>query len=250
MKQCTDFALVELEKAVSSKPDFGEAYYDWGNLLLQMGEADKAIPKLEYVLKINPNDAYAHYTLGTAYFKIEDYHAAMYHFKASTQINKSDAYTYYNLGICCMKTKDNDGALQAFGKAMELAPTDSSYAYQRYLVNMNIMDFEEAEKDIKKAIKAKPAEVEYRLKLVNLYRRKKQYRDILDELNSFININPKVSSVYSEMGIAYSELGDATVAKVSFEKALEINPNDVRAIYGKGELLKASGIKRDVQKSS
>ena len=57
-------ALVELEKAVSSKPDFGEAYYDWGNLLLQMGEADKAIPKLEYVLKINPNDAYAHYTLG------------------------------------------------------------------------------------------------------------------------------------------------------------------------------------------
>lgn len=238
-----DFALVELEKAVSSKPDFGEAYYDWGNLLLQMGEADKAIPKLEYVLKINPNDAYAHYTLGTAYFKIEDYHAAMYHFKASTQINKSDAYTYYNLGICCMKTKDNNGALQAFGKAMELAPTDSSYAYQRYLVNMNIMDFEEAEKDIKKAIKAKPAEVEYRLKLVNLYRRKKQYRDILDELNSFININPKVSSVYSEMGIAYSELGDSTVAKVSFEKALEINPNDVRAIYGKGELLKASGIK-------
>ena len=238
-----DFALIELEKAVSSKTDFAEAYYDWGNLLLQMGEADKAIPKLEYVLKINPNDAYAHYTLGTAYFKIEDYHAAMHHFKASTQINKADAYTYYNLGICCVKTKDNDGALQAFGKAMELAPNDSSYAYQRYLVNMNIMDFDEAEKDIKKAIKAKPAEVEYRLKLVNLYRRKKQYRNILDELNNFITINPKVSAIYSEMGIAYSELGDPSVAKVSFEKALAINPNDVRAIYGKGELLKASGIK-------
>ena len=238
-----DFAIIELEKAVASKPDFAEAYYDWGTLLLQMGDVEKAIPKLEYVLKINPNDAYTHYTLGTAYLKIEDYNTAKHHFKASTQINKTDAYTFYNLGICCINTKDNQGALNAFKQAMDLAPSDSQYAYQRYLVNMNIMDFEEAEKDIKKAIKAKPAEVDYRLKLVALYKRKKQYSNILDELNNYININPKVSSIYSEMGIAYSELGDASVAKVSFEKALSLNPNDVRAIYGKGELLKASGIK-------
>ena len=238
-----DFAIIELEKAVASKPDFAEAYYDWGTLLLQMGDVEKAIPKLEYVLKINPNDAYTHYTLGTAYLKIEDYNTAKHHFKASTQINKTDAYTFYNLGICCINTKDNQGALNAFKQAMDLAPSDSQYAYQRYLVNMNIMDFEEAEKDIKKAIKAKPAEVDYRLKLVALYKRKKQYSNILDELNNYININPKVSSIYSEMGIAYSELGDTSVAKVSFEKALSLNPNDVRAIYGKGELLKASGIK-------
>ena len=195
------------------------------------------------MLKINPNDAYTHYTLGTAYLKIEDYNTAKHHFKASTQINKTDAYTFYNLGICCINTKDNQGALNAFKQAMDLAPSDSQYAYQRYLVNMNIMDFEEAEKDIKKAIKAKPAEVDYRLKLVALYNRKKQYSNILDELNNYININPKVSSIYSEMGIAYSELGDASVAKVSFVIFFSLNPNDVRAIYGKGELLKASGIK-------
>lgn len=238
-----DFALIELEKAVANRQDYAEAYYDWGNLLLQMGDAEKAIPKLEYVLKINPNDAYAHYTLGTAYLKIEDYHAALHHFKASTQINQSDAYTYYNLGICCVKTKDTNGALNAFLKAMELSPNDASYCYQRYLVNMSQMNFDEAKKDIKRAIKANPAEIDYRLKLVSLYKRDKDYKSILDELNDYININPKIASVYSEMGIAYSALGEAAIAKVSFEKALGLDPNDVRAIYGKGSLLKESGVK-------
>lgn len=238
-----EFALLELEKAVACNPDFAEAYYDWGNLLLQMGETEKAIPKLEYVLKVNPNDSYAHYTLGTAYLKTEDYHAALHHFKSSTQINPTDAYTYYNMGICCVKIKDLQGALQAFLKAMELAPNDSTYCYQRYLVNMSLMNFEDAEADIKRAIKAKPTDVEYRLKLVALYKRQKNYQAILDELNNFININPKISSVYSEMGMAYSAMGDADVAKVSFEKALALDPNDVRAIYGKASLLKASGIK-------
>lgn len=238
-----DFALIELEKAVANNPDFAEAYYDWGNLLMQMGDAEKAIPKLEYVLKINQNDAYAHYTLGTAYLKIEDYHAAMHHFKASTQLNQSDAYTYYNLGICCVKTRDVNGALSAFLKAMELSPNDASYCYQRYLVNMSQMNFEEAANDIKRAIKANPAEVDYRLKLVALYKKQKDYKAIIEELNEFININPKIASVYSEMGIAYSAMGETSIAKVSFERALGIDPDDVRAIYGKASLLKESGIK-------
>jgi len=64
-----DDAIAECHKAIEVDPTFGNPYNDIGAYLLQMGEADKAIPWLERALRAPRYASYhfAHMNLGRAY---------------------------------------------------------------------------------------------------------------------------------------------------------------------------------------
>jgi len=56
------------------------------------------------------------------------------------------------------------------------------------------------------------------------------------ELREAIKIDPRNSNSYSLLGIAYLKQNLTTMAKVYINKALELNPEDLRALEGKEQL--------------
>lgn len=68
------------------------------------------------------------------------------------------------------------------------------------------------------------------------YLRKKALSQAILELRDGLRAAPKDSRCHSLMGIIYLQQNQATMAKVSIRKALELNPQDLRAIEGRRKL--------------
>lgn len=68
------------------------------------------------------------------------------------------------------------------------------------------------------------------------YVRKRAYAQAVLELRDGLRAAPKDSRCHSLMGIVYLHQKQATMAKVSIKRALELNPKDVRALEAKRHL--------------
>ena len=68
------------------------------------------------------------------------------------------------------------------------------------------------------------------------YLRKKALSQAILELRDGLRAAPKDSRCHSLMGMIYLQQNQATMAKVSIRKALELNPKDLRAIEGRRKL--------------
>jgi len=54
---------------IREKPDYAEAHYSLGKLLLERGSVAGAVEHLEGAAKLKPAKSYLHYELGRAYMK-------------------------------------------------------------------------------------------------------------------------------------------------------------------------------------
>ena len=65
-----DEALVELRGVLRARPDYADARYLHGKILLARGDAGAAAGQLEIAARLAPEDANIHYQLGQAYQKL------------------------------------------------------------------------------------------------------------------------------------------------------------------------------------
>jgi len=72
-------AITDLEKAVELQPNYADAHYNLGSVLLQNGEIDRAIAQWRTTLSINPNDGGAHTALGNALLQKRELRDAIAH---------------------------------------------------------------------------------------------------------------------------------------------------------------------------
>lgn len=77
--------------------------------------------------------------------------------------------------------------------------------------------------------------------------RKNSYQQVIKELRDALKLNPNSSRCHGLMGQAYLKLGQITMAKVSFRRALELNPQETQAVTGMETITKAE--RRAQQKS-
>jgi len=70
VQEHTQEALPLLKQVLREKPDYAEAHYSLGKLMLDQGDVKAAISELEFAVKFGPEKAYAHYQLGRAYLKV------------------------------------------------------------------------------------------------------------------------------------------------------------------------------------
>jgi Flp pilus assembly protein TadD len=67
MQQQKDEAFAVLTDVVRDKPDYAEAQYQLGKLLLERGDVKAAIDKLETAVHLDPGKDYSYFQLSLAY---------------------------------------------------------------------------------------------------------------------------------------------------------------------------------------
>lgn len=77
--------------------------------------------------------------------------------------------------------------------------------------------------------------------------RKNSYQQVIKELRDALKLNPNSSRCHALMGQTYLKQGQITMAKVHFNQALKINPQEVQAVTGMETITKAE--RRAQQKS-
>jgi curved DNA-binding protein CbpA len=79
------------------------------------------------------------------------------------------------------------------------------------------------------------------LRRAHAYEVKQDYAKAIQELREALKINPTNSHCHSRLGVVYLKLNQATMAKIHFNQALKLNPQDPVALEGKRRLEPASG---------
>jgi tetratricopeptide (TPR) repeat protein len=117
----SDDAMRHYDEAIRLQPDYGDAYYNRGAVLLSKGRIDEAIADLAKALEMQPSDADAHTSLGNALLQKGSLREAIAHYQTALALAPEDPHSRNNLAWILATASDSsirDGA-KALGFAQE-----------------------------------------------------------------------------------------------------------------------------------
>ena len=218
----------------SEKELLTELAFQHGNVLMMLGQIDKAIGAYSHVITLNPNNAAAYYNRGAAYSDTSDFDRALSDYTEAIRINPNFAMAYNNRGNAYAKKGDYDRAVENFNKAIDINP-DSAIAYtNRGAAYSDTDDFDRAIEDFNKAIRINPNFAMAYNNRGNAYAKKGDYDRAIEDYNTAIKLNPNLAEAYYNRGGAYYNKGAVDRAIEDYTKVIELKPDDTEAYNNRG----------------
>ncbi len=127
-------AIAELSKAIQTNPQDSNAYYNRGNVYLEIKEYDKAIVDFSKLIEINPQYAEAYNDRGYAYYLKKDYDKAITDYSKAININPKLLKSYHNRKEAYRAIDKNDLATADAQKIKDLEYIEPDYSKNLYPV--------------------------------------------------------------------------------------------------------------------
>ena len=124
-------AAVNGEKAIAINPDDADAYYNMGNVYLNLGKNTEAIATYKKSIAIKPTKYAAYMRMAFAYRKLKKYPEALAAYKKCVALKPDDVDAYLHLGSAYDKLEQYQEALAAYKKAIALKPTGKGADFAR-----------------------------------------------------------------------------------------------------------------------
>ena len=102
--------------------------------------------------------------------------------------------------------------------------------------NLKNREFISAENNLKKILEKNPKNVKALFLLGSVYLELNQLNNSIKLLNEVIDLDPKISNAYSNLGIIYIKQRNFQKAKICILKSLEINPKKHGAVTFKEKM--------------
>lgn len=177
---------------VKKSPRLPRTYANYGVVLVQSGDYEKAHQAFQQTLKLKPNDTRTLYNIGVAYEQEEKYTDAIKYYSKALLQNGDFADAWRNQGALLVKLGDLKNGLDCLNAAWLRQPYEpvTNYEFGHALI---------LNKHLKRAH-------------FHLFRA--------------INKDPEYVDAILEMGMLYALSGDHKTAKIFFKKAKEFDPKN------------------------
>jgi len=220
------------------RKDRAESLRKLGEAYMSENKNAAAFRKLKESEMLNPDDPHTHFALGIFYFNKEKYDMAIAQYKKCLELKPDFASVRNNIGLAYMKKGDYDTAISFF-KGL----TDNYvYATPHYpLFNLGQAyyykkNYKAAEKYFQEALEMEP---DFIIAIHWMGRAQLELgktTDAIKSLNKAISINPSVPEIHFDLGRAFQVLGNKEKAALSFQKVIEIDPENILAVQAKREM--------------
>jgi tetratricopeptide (TPR) repeat protein len=117
-----DLAFEEYSKALQINPEYADACFNRGNILLQWGELQAALYDFGKAIELRPDSAAFRINRGIIHTMIGDCDSALDDFNNAIKLNPDFSKAYYNRGSARELKGDVEGALGDYQKAIDLDP--------------------------------------------------------------------------------------------------------------------------------
>ncbi len=234
-------AVYYYKRTLQMKPEYFEGNFNLGCVLLEKKHEAESIPYFRKAYKVKPEKFEAAYNLAEAYFKTNQPDSAIIYYKKVIPLVSNDvkrqALCNYKIGLCYGKNKDLENSVNYMSRAFELDPTkfsneeidDPDFAIQVYT---NLLG---RTNDTRRQ-----ALFYYKIGLC-YGKMKNDFDNAIANIIKATELDPKNSSLYEDLGVAYGFKQDYQNALRAFEKALEINPKYSKIYYNLGITYKQIG---------
>jgi len=198
-----------------------------GNIKLENGDFNSAIAHYSKAILLNDNNSEIFIFRGDAYLELDDYNSALKDYNSAIEKNPNNGLAYFYKGQLLCDIGEYAQAAENFLKASSLEPSIPDYHHWLGLCYFYLDKFEEAIVNIDAAIID-----EYAFDLWELYYYRGASNYYLLEFEEAIYDfklalkEKKDPFTYYKLGLAYTKSLDFTLAKESFEKAINMSPDN------------------------
>jgi Flp pilus assembly protein TadD len=216
-------------RALACTRDNRIAHNSLGNVLLQKGNVDEAIPRYQRALEIDPNYAQAHNNLGTALFLRGDVDGAISHYQRALQIKPDDAEARLALGNALLQKGNADEAISQYQRALETNPgfAEAHNNLGNALFRKGNMD--EARTHYQRALQIEPGYAVARFGLADVLLRIGSLDEAISQYKEALQITPNNAAAHCNLGQLLLQKGSAAEAISHYQKALEIKTDYAKA---------------------
>ena len=211
-----DEGISILQKVIKERNDFDQAYAYLATILKEKNDFPQAVAVLRDGYQKCPNSYKVITTFGIFLTEVREYDAAIHILEEGLKLLDYDPDLWNYLGVAHWRKGDLEQALVAFNRSLELDNNYSIAFNNTGSVYLSRHLQTKEKEDLKKSI---------------------------ENFLQAIELDPGYASAYNGLGAAYSASGNPDGAIVSWEKAVEINPQLSFALYNLGLVLLQKGDK-------
>ena len=229
-------AIHDYEEVLRLQPDKLEARANLAVALAHERHYDEAIREYRQVLAAAPHDPGLLVDLGLAYYKKADYQDAEQQFEMATRFEAPDSRLSVLLGGCEVHTGH---AAEAARTLLPLEPANTSNPDFEYVLGTAMiqsghrLDGVDRLERVGAAAQNANAYMQAGSTLMDLNRFARAQTD----LEAALRLDPNLSGIYTNLGMARDMNGDAAAAEPDLREALRRNPNDFNANLYLGSIL-------------
>ena len=178
------------QKAIDWKPDFIEAWYQFGKYYMDTRQYEKSRAYYRHIIETEPINAKAHARLGMAYYYLDKKELARKSYETALAINPQDYNTHYNLGeLLFSEFEDHKGALEEFTKTLAIIPDHSQANFKTGLICLENNMAKEAARYLEKARTGEPDNIRILLQLGVAYEKLAMRAEALQTYQAILAID-------------------------------------------------------------
>ncbi len=238
-------AIVSFNKAAQLKYKWATPYNHLGTVYLAMDELDKAVTNLKKATVLDKKYADAYYNLGIVYLEKakkakdpkQDWASAVKAFQQATTIDTHLFHAHMDLADTYRKQGEIEKAILRYRMAIETNPRDPTAWEHLGDLYKDTGDTKKAEECYAKVKLLDPMSEEKLIKLGEEYV-KRNFSDAMQLYQRALEMNPNNSTIYFDMGYAYTTQGRHVEAIQAYQKAISLKPDFLAAYFNMGLAMK------------
>jgi Flp pilus assembly protein TadD len=198
--------------------------------LADRGWLDEAINEFNRAIELDPHSAHAHDNLATVYAEKKLYREALREYLLALSLEPDSATAHYNLA-CFLSASSHDMAIDEYRHAIDLEP---DYPDAHLNLGLGYADegrFEDAMKELEIAIRLAPDDPLPRHEIAALLMDEGDYRSAISHLKEVTKLDAESFDAYLDLGICYAQKGFYAEAERAYQRARELNGDDLLLDY-------------------
>ncbi len=204
--------------------------YQQGMRLMVKDDLTQAYQYFTRSLQIAPDFAEAHAGLGWYYLTIGNLNKSESEYEKALQLKPDYPIAYSDLGDVYMKELKFKDAERMYHRVLKLRVDDPRIYNNLGILYVQLGDMERAASFYRKAIAVKKDFVEAHYGLAYIYSEQGKFDQALTETNLLLQVNPNFALGYYQLGSVYENLGRKKEAVNAYQRYLELQPSDPKAI--------------------
>jgi protein O-GlcNAc transferase len=234
-------ALECYDKAIRLKPDFGRAYFNRGNILLELDDPKGALDAYASALVHKPDSAAAYFNSGNAYTRLAQHAKAVVAYEKALTLKPDFVDAEVAKGAVLQDLKRTEDAVISFRRALAIKP---DYAEAHYNLGGALEELgmlEEAVTSLRKAIELKKDYTEAHVRLGALFYELGQFEAAAGCYSDALKIQPDRVEAHNNLAAALVKLGRTEAAVEHYLRALEVAPEQAEVLSNLGVIQKQLG---------